>query len=139
MKNMIIRRSRLSKFSLNFWCRSIIWKSKGDFTSNLFFYVTLLFSKQRNVVIFFSVILSWITLEFWLVNSIVWSIAGQTHRWRHHKHAIFLFYHIEEKEFMLPWVIYHRRRQYVVWTSVTLSASPRMPLFCSYNILTSWW
>ena len=41
---------------------------------------------------------------------------------------------------MLPWVcsvIDHRRRQNVVRTSVTHSAAPRVPLFCSYHILTS--
>ena len=31
----------------------------------------------------------------------------------------------------------HRRRQNVVRTSVTHSATPRVPLFCSYHILTS--
>ena len=34
-------------------------------------------------------------------------------------------------------VIDHRGRQNVVRTSVTHSASPRVPLFCSYHILTS--
>ena len=31
----------------------------------------------------------------------------------------------------------HRGRQNVVRTSVTHSAAPRVPLFCSYHILTS--
>ena len=34
-------------------------------------------------------------------------------------------------------VIDHRRRQNVVRTSVTHSATPRVPLFCSYHILMS--
>ena len=34
-------------------------------------------------------------------------------------------------------VIDHRRRQNVVRTSVTHSATPRVPLFCSYRILMS--
>ena len=34
-------------------------------------------------------------------------------------------------------VIDHRRRQNVVRTSVTHSATPRVPLFCSYHIVTS--
>ena len=34
-------------------------------------------------------------------------------------------------------VIDHRGRQNVVRTSVTHSAAPRVPLFCSYHILTS--
>ena len=34
-------------------------------------------------------------------------------------------------------LIDHRRRQNVVRTSVTHSATPRVPLFCSYHILTS--
>ena len=34
-------------------------------------------------------------------------------------------------------VMDHRRRQNVVRTSVTHSAAPRVPLFCSYHILTS--
>ena len=41
---------------------------------------------------------------------------------------------------MLPFiysVIGQRGRQNVVRTSVTHSAAPRMPLFCSYHILTS--
>ena len=41
---------------------------------------------------------------------------------------------------MLPCVcsvIDHRGRQNVVRTSVTHSAAPRVPLFCSYHILTS--
>ena len=41
---------------------------------------------------------------------------------------------------MLPCVcsvIEHRRRQNVVRASVTHSATPRVPLFCSYHILTS--
>ena len=41
---------------------------------------------------------------------------------------------------MLPCVcsvIYHRRRQNVVRTLVTHSATPRVPLFCCYHIFTS--
>ena len=41
---------------------------------------------------------------------------------------------------MLPCVcsvIDHRGRQNVVWTSLTHSAAPRGPFFCSYHILTS--
>ena len=41
---------------------------------------------------------------------------------------------------MLPCVcsvIDHRRRQNAVRTSVTHSASPGVPLFCSYHIFTS--
>ena len=35
-------------------------------------------------------------------------------------------------------VIEHRGRQNVVRTSVTHSAAPRVPLFCSYHILTAY-
>ena len=49
-------------------------------------------------------------------------------------------YYIKQLDSMLPCVcsvIDHRRRQNVVRTSVTHSATPRVPLFCSYHILTS--
>ena len=49
-------------------------------------------------------------------------------------------YYIKQIDFMLPCVcsvIDHRGRQNVVRTSVTHSATPRVPLFCSYHILTS--
>ena len=46
-------------------------------------------------------------------------------------------YYIKQIDSMLPCVIDHRRRQNVVRTSVTQSATPRVPLFCSYHILTS--
>ena len=49
-------------------------------------------------------------------------------------------YYIKQINSMLPYacsVIDHRRRQNVVRTSVTHSATPRVPLFCSYRILTS--
>ena len=49
-------------------------------------------------------------------------------------------YYIKQIDSMLPCVcsvIDHRRRQNVVRTSVTHSATPRVPLFCSYQILTS--
>ena len=50
------------------------------------------------------------------------------------------FYYIKQIDSMLPCVcsvIDHRGRQNVVRTSVTHSAAPRVPLFCSYHILTS--
>ena len=53
---------------------------------------------------------------------------------------IFPCYCIKQLDSMLPCVcsvIHHRRRQNVVRTSVTHSATPRVPLFCSYHILTS--
>ena len=46
----------------------------------------------------------------------------------------------EKKHVKVPCVcsvIDHRGRQNVVRTSVTHSAAPRVPLFCSYHILTS--
>ena len=49
-------------------------------------------------------------------------------------------YYIKQIDSMLPCVcsvIDHKRRQNVVRTSVTHSATPRVPLFCSYHILTS--
>ena len=51
-----------------------------------------------------------------------------------------IFYYIKQIDSMLPCVcsvIGHRGRQNVVRTSVTHSAAPRVPLFCSYHILTS--
>ena len=48
--------------------------------------------------------------------------------------------YIKQIDSMLPCVcavIDHRGRQNVVTTSVTHSAGPRVPLFCSYHILTS--
>ena len=53
---------------------------------------------------------------------------------------ILIFYYIKQIDSMLPCVcsvIDHRGRQNVVRTSVTHSAAPRVPLFCSYHILTS--
>ena len=53
---------------------------------------------------------------------------------------ILIFYYIKQIDSMLPCVcsvIHHRGRQNVVRTSVTHSAAPRVPLFCSYHILTS--
>ena len=41
------------------------------------------------------------------------------------------------RRFCLRSLIDHRGRQNVVRTSVTHSAAPRVPLFCSYHILTS--
>ena len=49
-------------------------------------------------------------------------------------------YYIKQIDSMLLCVcsvIDHRGRQNVVRTSVTHSATPRVPLFCSYHILTS--
>ena len=51
-----------------------------------------------------------------------------------------LFCHIKQIDFMVPWiftVIDHRRGQNLIGTSVTHSAAPRMPLFCSSHILMS--
>ena len=50
------------------------------------------------------------------------------------------FYYIKQIDSMLPCVcseIDHRGRQNVIRTSGTHSAAPRVPLFCSYHILTS--
>ena len=49
-------------------------------------------------------------------------------------------YYIKQIDSMLPCVcsvIDHRGRHNVVRTSVTHSATPRVPRFCSYHILTS--
>ena len=51
-----------------------------------------------------------------------------------------ILYYIKQIDSKLPCVcsvIDHRGRQNVVRTSVTHSAAPRVPLFCSYHILTS--
>ena len=66
------------------WVRNIFWncRCKSSFS---------IFLRKKMAWIHLSVILSWIALEFWLVNSIIWSIAEQTHIWRHHhQHTIFL-------------------------------------------------
>ena len=50
-----------------------------------------------------------------------------------------ILYYIKQIDSKLPCVcsvIDHRGRQNVVRTSVTHSAPPRVPLFCSYHILT---
>ena len=51
-----------------------------------------------------------------------------------------ILYFIKQIDSKLPCVCSttdHRRRQNVVRTSVTHSAAPRVPLFCSYHTLTS--
>ena len=51
-----------------------------------------------------------------------------------------ILYYTKQIDFKLTCVcsvIDHRWRQNVVRTSVTHSAAPRVPLFCSYQILTS--
>ena len=53
---------------------------------------------------------------------------------------ILILYYIKQIDSKLPCVcsvIDHRWRKNVVRTSVTHSAAPRVPLFCSYHILTS--
>ena len=53
---------------------------------------------------------------------------------------ILIFYNIKQIDSKLPCVcsvIDHRGRQNMVRTSVTHSAAPRVPLFCTYHILTS--
>ena len=53
---------------------------------------------------------------------------------------ILILYYIKQIDSKLPCVcsvIDHRGRQNVVRTSVTHSAAPHVPLFCSYHILTS--
>ena len=53
---------------------------------------------------------------------------------------ILILCYIKQIDFMLPCVcsvIDHRGRQNVVRTLVTHSAAPRVPLLCSYHILTS--
>ena len=53
---------------------------------------------------------------------------------------VLILYYIKQIDSMSPCVcslIDHRGRQNVVRTSVTHSAAPRVPLFCSYHILTS--
>ena len=52
-----------------------------------------------------------------------------------------ILYYIKQIDSMLPCVcsvIDDRGRQNVVRTSVTHSAAPHVPLFCSYHILTSY-
>ena len=59
---------------------------------------------------------------------------------RHFFPYILIFYYIKQIDSMLPCVcsvVDHRGRQNVVRTSVTHSAAPCVPLFCSYHILTS--
>ena len=54
--------------------------------------------------------------------------------------CILIFYYIKQIDSMLPCVcsvIDHRGCQNVVRTSVTHLSMPRLPLFCSYHILTS--
>ena len=51
-----------------------------------------------------------------------------------------IFHYIIQMDSKLPYfcsVIDHRGRQNVVRTSVTHSVAPRVPLFCSYHVLTS--
>ena len=51
-----------------------------------------------------------------------------------------ILYYIKQIDSKLPCVysvIDHRGRQNMVRTSVTHSAAPRVPLFCTYHILTS--
>ena len=53
---------------------------------------------------------------------------------------ILILYYIKQIDSKLPCVcsvIDHRGCQNVVRTSVTHSAAPRVPIFCSYHILTS--
>ena len=53
---------------------------------------------------------------------------------------ILILYYINQIDCKLPCVcsvIDHRGRQNAVRTSVTHSAAPHVPLFCSYHILTS--
>ena len=53
---------------------------------------------------------------------------------------ILIFHYIKQIDSKLLYfcsVIDHRGRQNVVRTSVTHSAVPHVPLFCSYHILTS--
>ena len=64
-------------------------------------------------------------------------------RWRHHQNFflyILILYCIKQIDSKLQCVcsvIDHKGRQNVVRTSVTHSAAPHEPLFCSYHILTS--
>ena len=51
-----------------------------------------------------------------------------------------ILYYIKQIDSMLPCicsVMDHRGRQNAVRTSVTHSAAPHVPLFCSYHIFTS--
>ena len=51
-----------------------------------------------------------------------------------------IFHYIIQMDSKLPYfcsVIDHRGRQNVVRTSVTHSVAPRVPLYCSYHVLTS--
>ena len=53
---------------------------------------------------------------------------------------ILIFHYMRQIDSKLPCfcsVIDHRGRQNVVRTSVTHSAAPRVPLFCSYHVLMS--
>ena len=78
-----------------------------------------------------------------LIGFHLWSIRRQIYRWCHHLNFflyILILYYIKQIDSKLPCVcsvIDHRGRQNVVRTSVTHSAAPRVPLFCSYHILTS--
>ena len=78
-----------------------------------------------------------------LIGSHLWSIGGQTIDDVIIKlffPYIFILYYIKQIDSKLPCicsVIDHRWRQNVVRTSVTHSAPPRVPHFCSYHILTS--
>ena len=93
-----------------------------------------------------------------LISSHLWSIGGQTYRiygtiilYRWYNNWAMTSCHInsyidpslkfieqiDSKLLCVCSVIDHRGRQNVVRTSVTHSAAPHVPLFCSYHILTS--
>ena len=72
-----------------------------------------------------------------LIGSHLWSIGRQM---TSSLKLFLILYYIKQIDSKLPCVcsvIDHRGRQNVVRTSVTHSAAPRVPLFCSYHILMS--
>ena len=67
-----------------------------------------------------------------LIVSYIWSIGGQTHRWRHH-----LLKEIDSRLPCIMSVTNHRWRQNVLITLVSDWPAPRVPYLCTYHTLTS--
>ena len=78
-----------------------------------------------------------------LIGFHLWSIRGQMYRWCHHLNLSFVYFNsllYKTNGFQVACacsVIDHRGHQNMVRTSVTHSAAPCVPLFCSYHILMS--
>ena len=134
---------------LRCWQGEFVCQSRGSFSDDHFLYshdlnvwFSCTFLHRIHVNLYAIYIISSVMHAFWLV--LTYDLFEDRHIdgiiiKTFFPHILILYYikQIDSKLLCICSVIGHRGRQNVVRTSVTHSAAPRVPLFCSYHILRS--